>query len=452
MAKEVLLPKQGNSVESCIIVEWSKSVGDAVATGDVLCQVETDKAVVDVESPADGVLLKTFFNVDDEVPVHTLIALLGDAGEDISSYGDGGSATTAAAPAAESAPAAAPAQAASPSPAAAPVVSASGEKTGAVSPRARSLAEGKGIDPAQIAGTGPGGRVIERDVAAALDGRQPLTPAAAAASAGQAVPASGTGIGGRVRMSDLGTGAAPAASPAQVSIGFPGPVTELPVKGIRKVISQRMHQSLSTTAQLTLNSSADATALMAMRKRLKNSPEGMGLTKITINDLILFAVSRTLTKHEEVNQHFSEEKMTRFANVHLGCAVDTPKGLMVPVVKFADCLSLKGISDEAKRLAGACQEGKAGPEDLSGGTFTVTNLGAMGIESFTPVLNTPEVGILGVCTITNQPVAVNGEIRLQPRIGLSLTFDHRALDGAPAARFLKDLAQTIENIDLALVG
>ncbi len=452
MAKEVLLPKQGNSVESCIIVEWNKEVGDTVSTGDILCQVETDKAVVDVESPADGVLLKTFFNIDDEVPVHTLIALLGEAGEDVSSYEGGAPAaetvSSEPAPAEKAAPAAAPVPAAAPTVA---VTSAAGQ--GAVSPRARNLAAGKGFDAAQLAGSGPGGRVIERDVEAALAGKQPLTPAAvqAAKDSGMTAPASGTGMGGRVRVSDLG-GAAPVATPAETGLEFPGSATELPVKGIRKVISQRMHDSLSSSAQLTLNTSADATALMALRKRFKNSPEEMGLTRVTINDLVLFAVSRALTKYPEINQHFLGDKMVQFDHVHLGLAVDTPKGLMVPVVKFADLLSLKGISGETKRLAGACQEGKAGPEDLSGGTFTVTNLGAMGIESFTPVLNTPEAGILGVCAITKQPAEVNGEIRLQSRIGLSLTFDHRALDGAPAAKFLKDVVTTIENIDLALAG
>ena len=451
MAKEVLLPKQGNSVESCIIVEWNKEVGEAVSTGDVLCQVETDKAVVDVESPADGVLLKTFFNIDDEVPVHTLIALLGEEGEDISSY-EGGAPAETPAEAVSEAPAEAPTAAAAPVTAPTPVAK-TGEAGGAVSPRARNLAAGKGVDASSLAGSGPGGRVIERDVEAALAGKQPLTPAAAAVAleSGLAAPASGTGLGGRVRASDLG-GAAPVATPAETGLPFPGAVTEVPVKGIRKVISQRMHDSLSSTAQLTLNTSADATALMALRKRFKNSPEEMGLTKVTINDLVLFAVSRSLTRYPEINQHFLGDKMVQFENVHLGLAVDTPKGLMVPVVKFADLLSLKGISGETKRLAGACQEGKAGPEDLSGGTFTVTNLGSMGIESFTPVLNAPEAGILGVCTITKTAAEVNGEIRLQPRIGLSLTFDHRALDGAPAAKFLKDVVTTIENIDLALAG
>ena len=454
MAKEILLPKQGNSVESCIIVEWSKNIGDEVKTGDILCQVETDKAVVDVESPADGVLLKTFFELDDEVPVHTLIALLGEAGEDVSSYesslesNEDSPAESAAEPSVSSP---APVKT-DPSPVSTPMASGGG----AVSPRARNLASQKGIDPSVLGGTGPQGRVIERDVEAALAGKQPLTPAAAAAAGGLNVPTAGTGLGGRITTNDLSSGApaagAPAAGPKAVGTDFPGPVTELPVKGIRKVIAQRMHESLSSTAQVTLNSSTDATSMLALRKRFKNSPEEMGLTKVTLNDLVLFAVSRTLKRHEEMNQHFLGTSMVRFDNVHLGCAVDTPKGLMVPVLRFADTLSLKGISCETKRLIGACQDGKAGPDDLSGGTFTITNLGALGIESFTPVLNPPEVGILGVCNIINTPIEVNGEMKWQPRMGLSLTFDHRAIDGAPAARFLKDLSDTLANIDLAMAG
>lgn len=456
MATEILLPKQGNSVESCIIVEWNKSVGEAVSAGDVLCQVETDKAVVDVESPADGTLLKTFFDVDDEVPVHTLIALLGEEGEDVSGYQGGSSPDdTGDSPAEEPAVDTGSASAVDTAPVekvASPVTAPVGQGA-AVSPRARMLSADKGVSPDGLAGSGPGGRIIERDVKAALEGKQPLTPAAKEGAAqGLSAPVMGSGLGGRVMASDLTSGAAPVASVDQVGLDFPGGVTEMPVKGIRKVISQRMHDSLASTAQLTLNSSCDASALLALRKRFKESPEEKGLTKVTLNDMVLFGVSRALKRHPQMNQHFLGDTMALFDNVHLGCAVDTPKGLMVPVIRFADCLSLKGISLEAKRLIGACQEGKAGPDDLSGGTFTITNLGALGVESFTPVLNAPEAGILGVCAISKVPVEISGEIRLQPRMGLSLTFDHRALDGAPAARFLKDLAQTLENIDLELAG
>jgi pyruvate dehydrogenase E2 component (dihydrolipoamide acetyltransferase) len=478
MAKEILLPKQGNSVESCIIVEWSKNIGDQVNTGDLICQVETDKAVVDVESPADGILLKTFFEVDDEVPVHTLIALLGDKGEDISSYESAGQPSTSQnsaeepvetvkkeAPKKENQKDNMPSSTAQTESSGSPDgisrggssragSSRGGTSGGAVSPRAKNLAARKGVDPAPLVGSGPQGRVIERDVEAALAGKQPLTPAAAASAVqnGLYAPESGSGLGGRIRTSDLLSGAAPLSDPAQLNGAFPGSVSELPVKGIRKVIAQRMQESLASTAQLTLNSSCDATALLALRSRFKNSPEEMGLTKVTINDLVLFAVSRTLKRHEEMNQHFLGDKMIHFENVHLGCAVDTAKGLMVPVIRFADCLSLKGLSAETKRLIGACQDGKAGPDDLSGGTFTITNLGSLGVESFTPVLNPPEVGILGVCTIYKAPVEEGGVIKLQPRMGLSLTFDHRALDGAPAARFLKDLVAALENIDLVLAG
>ncbi|MFN8465729.1 MAG: dihydrolipoamide acetyltransferase family protein [Caldilineaceae bacterium] len=464
MATAVVMPKQGNSVESCIIVSWKKRAGDTVAVDDVLCEVETDKATMDVPSPVAGTLLATYFKEGDDVPVMTTIAAVGAAGEDAASLAPAG-ATAGAMPSAPvtaqpQAPVPMPPSSIAPMPAAAGQVS--GEEPVGISPRARHLAERKGIDPAGLAGSGPGGRVIERDVQAAIAAQPKLTPVAKAmvAEGGYSVPGQGSGPGGRVTSKDLvkseAPGETPGETPALKPAAVPAAVAEeieiIPVKGVRKVIADRMLQSLQTTAQLTLHASADARALQALRARLKASPEAMGLRGVTINDLVLLSAARTLPQFPGLNALFTGDAIHQHKRVQLGVAVDTPRGLMVPVVRNADTLSLRQLSTEAKRLANACLNGKVLPDEINGGTFTVTNLGAFGVEMFTPVLNPPQVAILGVCNIQPKPVEVDGDIRFVPHIGLSLTINHQVVDGAPAARFLQALGQAIAAIDLVLAG
>jgi pyruvate dehydrogenase E2 component (dihydrolipoamide acetyltransferase) len=227
--------------------------------------------------------------------------------------------------------------------------------------------------------------------------------------------------------------------------------TDTPVKGVRKRVAERMRQSLAESAQLTLHSSADARALLRLRKRVKEQGEALGIGNVTVNDMVMYAAVRALRRHPELNAHFLGDTIRRFNPVHLGFAVDTPRGLLVPVVHNADGLTLSGLAAESARLGSAGREGTIEPDALSGGTFTVTNLGAFGIEYFTPVLNTPQVAILGVNTIQDKPVrGEEGGVELVPHIGFSLTIDHQAVDGAPAARFLKELGQLIEGFDLAL--
>jgi pyruvate dehydrogenase E2 component (dihydrolipoamide acetyltransferase) len=455
---EILMPRQGQSVESCIILSWKKHEGDSVKTGDVLCEVETDKATFEVEATGDGVVLKITQAEGADVPVLTPIAYIGQPGEAVPDKAAAAPAVPAAS-ATQAAQAAKPAEASS-APASAPVFpvgkpSAGDSPAGAslhVSPRARNLAEAKGVAWQSLAGTGPGGRVIERDVLSALRGREPLSPAAVEGviTAHLAAPASGSGPGGRVLVGDLRAAPAAAAPVAAKAEGFPGPVEEIPTKGIRKLIADRMLQSLHGQAQLTLNASADARAMQDFRKKLKDSPEAMGLGGITLNDFILYAVSRVLPLHPELNALWAGDRIMRYARVHLALAVDTPRGLMVPVIRSADGLSLKQISGEAKRLAKACVEGGITPDELSGGTFTISNLGGLGVENFTPILNAPQVGILGVGTIVPKPVMAGGEVKFIPSLGLSLTIDHQAVDGAPGARFLKDLCEALAGFDLLL--
>jgi pyruvate dehydrogenase E2 component (dihydrolipoamide acetyltransferase) len=211
-----------------------------------------------------------------------------------------------------------------------------------------------------------------------------------------------------------------------------------------------MLSSAQTTAQLTLNTAGDARALLAYRQRLKDSAEAVDLGQVTINDLILFAVSRTLPAYPELNALFADDTISQYRDVHLGFAVDTPRGLIVPVIRHANALSLKGIAQETKRLSSACLEGNVSPDELAGGTFTVTNLGSLGIENFTPILNPPQVGILGVGAVNLKPVEIEGDVQFIPYIGLSLTINHQVVDGAPAARFLQALSQRLSDIDLLL--
>jgi pyruvate dehydrogenase E2 component (dihydrolipoamide acetyltransferase) len=213
-----------------------------------------------------------------------------------------------------------------------------------------------------------------------------------------------------------------------------------------------MLDSLSSTAQLTFNMSANAKQIQALRSRFKASEAALGLSEVTIGDLVLYAVSRVLPRFPNANANLENGILRVFERVHLALAVDTPRGLMVPVIRNADLLSLREISSEAKRLAAACQAGNINPDELSGGTFTLTNLGAFGIESFTPVLNAPQTAILGVDAIMPRAAAgPNGTIVLEPRMGLSLTVDHQVIDGAPAARLLKAFADAIADIDLLLL-
>lgn len=453
MATEVLMPRQGNTVESCLILEWRKQEGESIQTGDVLCEVETDKATFEVEAEAEGTLLKRLFAEGTDVPVLTPIAIIGQPGEDLSALSPQQESSQ---PTQEQERVAqtveAPQQISQAATSKVPAPAVPSIVTG-ISPRARHLAAAKGIEVTGLTGTGPEGRIIERDVLTAIADRSPLSPAAIAAliAQGKPAPATGSGIGGRVLAADLRQ-AVPVQEIPVKPAAITGAVKEIPVKGVRKIIAARMLESLQTTAQLTMNTSADASQLLAYRQRLKTAPESLGLQGVTINDLVLYVVAKILPRFPFMNAHFLGDAIKEFERVHLGLAVDTPRGLMVPPVKNADVLSLKQLSVEAKRLAVACQEGKILPDELTGATFTVTNLGALGIESFTPVLNPPEVGILGVCAIQPKPVMMGNDVRFVPHIGLSLTFDHRAVDGAPAARFLKELSTALAYVDLLLAG
>ena len=450
MATGVLMPRAGISVESCIITEWLKKPGDNVAAGDILFSYETDKASFECESTAAGTLLEIFFENGDEVPVLINVCAVGNPGEDASALRPSGEAAAgggeaAPAPAARSAAADAPEPEASHAPAAVAAQTDPGEIK--ISPRARNLAASQSVDARLAAPTGPYGRVIERDIRKLMEEGGAST-AAAFGAVSAAAPGSftGTGIGGRIGVNDLA--AAQAAAPVSDAPDY----RDVPFTGIRKAISRSMTVSLSTIPQLTHTFSLDATEMMSFRAQLKAKGDSLGLPNITLNDMILYAVSRLLPKYPELNAHMLDGNNIRyFKDVHLGIAVDTERGLLVPVLKHANRKSLSQIAVESKSLAKAAQGGSLPVDDMQGGTFTISNLGVFGVESFTPVINPPQTGILGVNNITKRPREIDGGIGLYPAMGLSLTYDHRAIDGAPASRFGKELCESLASFRLLLV-
>ena len=432
MANFVLMPRQGQSVESCIVTTWHKKVGDTVSVGDILFSYETDKSAFDEPSQFDGVILHSYANEGDIVDCLTPVCIIGAAGEDISALLNAGGASEEAAPAAaeevkEEAPKAE---------AVATVSESNGERV-FISPRAKKLALQTGVDMTKVVPTGPHGRIIERDINKALDeGFIATTDAVEAFLAGTLV------------IEEKAEEAAPvAAAPVMVPADDLRAYDEEPMSNVRKVIAKAMHSSLSEMAQLTLNSSFNATALLEYRNKLKAGAEALGLGKITINDMILYAVARVLPGYPEINANLVDNKFRKFKHANVGMAVDTDRGLLVPVIFGAEKLTLAEISAKTKEAAGKAREGKLTPDEMSGGSFTVSNLGSMGIESFTPVINPPQTAILGVCCTTNK---LGADGKVYPAMGLSLTFDHRAVDGAPAAKFLKELCTALENFDLLL--
>lgn len=430
MASLILMPKVGITVESCVITKWHKAKGDAVKTGDLLFSYETDKASVDEEAKEDGVILEIFRVEGDDVPCLEGVAVIGKEGEDFSDL----------IPKNEEAPVEEVKEEIKDEPVVIKeeiAVTAEKSENFKASPRAKNYAKKHGIDLKTVSPTGPYGRIVEADVIRA-EKEGPVLTSAALGLDKDVNGVVGTGIGGRITVSDLSAKAeAPVVAVPDAEV--------VKLSNIRKVIAKSMMNSLSSTAQLTNSSSFDATTIMNYRKALKDTDESLGLSKITINDIILFAVSRALKNHRDLNAHLINDEMHYFNGVHLGIAVDTPRGLLVPTLFNADKMSLAEISENTKILINKTKDGSIEPDYLQGASFTISNLGTLGVESFTPVINPPQTGILGVCTVTDKIKVVNGEIKPYKSMGLSLTYDHRAVDGAPAARFLMELKTILEN-------
>lgn len=446
MAVVVIMPKQGQSVESCIVTEIKKKKGDTVKKGDVLFSYETDKASFEEESPIDGVVLECFYNEGDEVPVLENMMIIGQPGEDYSDLLSESSRSEGGEQSAKPAEEKVEATAFESKKEEEPVVSS--QSVGAsvfISPRAKRLAEKEAVDVTALRGSGPEGRIIEKDVKAVLESRPRMTPLAkkVAMEEGAQPQEIGTGLAGTVRASDLST-------PVNPVYGVD--YEDKKISNIRKIIARSMHASLQNSAQLTHHLGADARRILDLRKKVKAEMDaGKLAANITLNDMVCFAVIRALKNFPNVNTHFLGDTIRYFKKVHLALAVDTERGLMVPVVRNADDLSIVGLANQLKEVAAACRKGSIDPELLSAeaGTFTVSNLGNYGVEIFTPVINLPQTAILGVNTIVPRPKDLgDGVYAFVPYIGLSLTYDHRALDGGEATRFLKQIAVEIENLEL----
>jgi pyruvate dehydrogenase E2 component (dihydrolipoamide acetyltransferase) len=422
------MPRQGQSVESCILGQWYKEVGEEVSEGDILFSYETDKASFEEEAKVSGILLATFFEEGDEIPVLDNVAVIGNAGESFEEFKVGG-ATTEEAPeeeVIEEAP---------------KVVEFEVDETASgsrirISPLAKKMAQSLSVDIKNVKGSGPHGRIIAQDIE--LASKTVATPAPVAAAPVAAAPA---------------PKAAPVAKAAPAQILESGDDYEIKaIPNIRKLIAAAMHNSLQNSAQLTHHMSADARQIMKLRKKFKKQlTEGEIKQNVTINDLVCFAVIRALEKFPQVNTHYHGDKMKWFDKVHLGLAVDTERGLMVPALKNADDLSITGLSGQLKQLSTAARNGNVNPDLLNpaAATFTVSNLGNYGVEMFTPVINLPQTAILGVCTIVPRPKEIEeGVYGFVPMMGLSLTYDHQALDGGEATLFLAEIKNQIENLSL----
>ncbi len=420
--KTVEMPKMGDTMEEGKILHWLKREGDTVKKGDMLAEVETDKVNIEIESFFSGTLRKILVNEGESAPIGASIAYIGTPDEPLPGGGGGnGKAAPAAEPRAEERPApAAPAPqsavATAPAPAPAPAA-APGERV-FISPLARRFAEEHNLDYRQIRGTGPNGRIIKLDVEAAL---REAAPAAAAAPA-------------------------PVYTPEPVPAGVDmGEVVEIPLTTMRRTIAKRLAQSMQAAPHFYVTSVIDTGKLGELRKQINEyAATDPNPVKVSFNDLIIKAVALALLRMPQVNVSFAEDKLIQKKAVHIGVAVALEQGLIVPVLRDADKRGILDIAREARRLAEAARTNKLRPEDLSGGTFTVSNLGMFDVDSFTAIINPPESAILAVGSITPTPVVVDGQVVVRDRMKVTLSSDHRALDGAVAARFLQEVKRLLE--------
>jgi len=437
MTVEIHAPPLSQTADTLVILEWLKQVGDPVNKGEVLFKVETDKAVLEVESPASGTLSAILAGVGEEVKVRSVIGSIAEAGE------AGGETSN-------------------------PVIPSLGENTSSpgaagealplerqnrlfASPRARQLAARKGVplEALQGGGTGQGGLIVERDVSAYLEQlktKPRITPLARRMAETTGVDLSKVTParpGGAITKADIAA-STNIGSEALESALAP---TALRLTPTRKTIARRMQESHQLTAPVTYMSEVDATRLVKLRKRILGKlPDGA--IRPTYTDFLIYLTCRALAGHPALNATFDEERLALYESVHLALAVDTERGLIVPVIREADRMGVEEIARMRSDLVSRALTGTLSPDELSGGTFTLSNLGALGIDHFTPLINPPQVAILGVGRIREAPLARKGKVRIRKLMGLALTCDHRVVDGGPAARFLQDLCSLVETPDL----
>ena len=414
MATKVFMEALSPTMEEGRLVKWNMREGDVVKSGDVLAEVETDKAVMELVARGDGVLRKQLVTEGATAPVGSLVGVIGAAGEDLSAL-LGGTVAAASATAAGGAPASAPTTPSAPAPAgpiavpiAAPAAAPARASTSKSSPLARRLARESGVDLAAMAGSGPGGRIIKRDIEAAV----------------------------------AGGGAQSAVSTVHRPPSTVSDFTDQPLTLIRKTIARRLAESIGPIPTFYLTAEFDMTRTAEMRASLLEQGEEY---RVSFNDIILKATATALARHPEVNAHWLGDKIRFFNRVHLGMAVATDDGLIVPVIFDADRKGLRELSAESKALAGKARARKLTPEEYTGSTFSVSNLGMMQIDEFTAIINPPECGILAIGALEDKPVVINGALAVRKRLRITMSCDHRVIDGAIGARFLQDLRRMLEN-------
>ena len=440
---EVTMPALGESVTEGTVSSWLKAVGDTVEADEPLLEVATDKVDTEVPSPASGVLLEIRVPEDETVEVGTVLAIIGDPSAAPATAPAPAATPQAPAPAAEPVPAPAPAASSAPAPAAtaAPAAAApvsSGATGSYVTPIVRKLAKDKGVDLSTVTGTGVGGRIRKQDVEAAAKAAEEARAAAAAAAA----PAS--------QESAPAAAAKPAPAKPEVDTTLRGRTEKM--SRLRQVIAERMIDSLQTSAQLTTVVEVDVTRVAALRARAKNDFLAKNGTKLTFLPFFVQAATEALKAHPKINASIEGKNVTYHDVEHVGIAVDTPRGLLVPVVKNAGDLNIPGLAKRINDLAARTRDNKVNPDELSGSTFTITNTGSGGALFDTPIINQPEVAILGLGAIQRQPRVIKdadgGEvIAIRSVCYLALSYDHRLVDGADAARYLMTVKKRLEEGD-----
>ncbi|MCA1809320.1 MAG: dihydrolipoamide acetyltransferase family protein [Kiritimatiellia bacterium] len=435
MAQTIIMPKLGQTVEESTIVKWHKQVGDSVAKGDILFEIETDKAVLEVESFFEGTLLAIIVKEGQTVPVTTPVGFVGTPGESLPELPPPPARKT---PAAAPIPAAVPAPSrpaasapAAPPPAQVPAAPAVPARRG-VSPRARRLLKTLPLEASELAGTGPGGRVVERDVLDYMEtsgyNALRLTPAARVLALRESINVLELDCGQRIGVEEIK--AAVAEKPQ-------------PLSPMRQVIARRMLQSTSGIPHFFVTVSVDVTEVLAWRKDLKKSGGNCSL-----NACVLKAAALALREFPLVNSSTDGRSVRRRSRVNIGMAVAVPDGLVVPVIREADRLGLDELNRQAAQLAVRARDGKLAPEEMRGGTFTVSNMGMLDVENFTAIINPGESAILAVATVQQQPVARQGKVVVRSIMKITLSSDHRLVDGALAARFVNKVRSLLEDVAL----
>jgi pyruvate dehydrogenase E2 component (dihydrolipoamide acetyltransferase) len=446
MAEEFFVPKLGQTVEEVIMVGWLVEDGAKVSQGEAVMEVETDKAVFPVEANAKGYIHLGPYKAGDTIPVLTVVAIIGKQDDKFEVKG-----SVPVAEETESAPATS--VAAEPVPVA-EVKSESADKV-FVSPRARKLAAEASVDVSKVTPTGYDGvRVTERDVRDYLSQQPKVTPVAQRMAADVGVDlreVAGSGPGGRIVKQDVARAVQPTAAPVAQPLPVADVIERIPLKGVRGIIAERMAASVHTTARVTLVMEVDATEFVAVRERIKAKVSKDWGFAPGYNDLLAKVVAVALRQFPYMNARLAPDAIELMGHVNIGMAVDTERGLLVPVVKDADKKNLRQFGEDFRRMVDGARSGRSLPDDLSGGTFTITNLGMYDVDAFTPVINLPEAAILGVGRIAPKAVPHGDQIVIRQMWTLSLVFDHRLVDGAPAARFLQMIKSLIEDPSMLMM-